>query len=103
MAMTDRSAGWKEALARALAPADDTPRVIRRIFKPRGIGTFCTESVWERSSQTLWIHPSFAPHLLRSRCAFRTALVGPKALESRANRNLVGVGWPDDEVGGRFP
>jgi hypothetical protein len=26
MAMTDRPARWKEALARALAPADDTPR-----------------------------------------------------------------------------
>src|SRR6516164_7563614 len=24
------------------------------------MGTFYTESVWERSSQTLWIHPSFA-------------------------------------------
>src|SRR5215467_8421919 len=29
-------------------------------FKPRGIGTFCTESVWDGSSQTLWIHPLFA-------------------------------------------
>src|SRR5262249_38502798 len=24
------------------------------------MGTSCTESVWDRSSQTLWIHPSFA-------------------------------------------
>ena len=24
------------------------------------MGTFCTESVWDAPSQTLWIHPSFA-------------------------------------------
>jgi len=40
--------------------------------------------------------------LLRSWRAFGTALVGPKALESGANRNLVGVDRPDDEVRGRF-
>jgi len=40
--------------------------------------------------------------LLRSRRAFGTALVVPKALECGADGNLVGVARPDDEVGGRF-
>src|SRR5262245_20670054 len=37
-------------------------RVIRLIFKPVKWALSCTKSVRERSSQTLWIHPSFASH-----------------------------------------
>src|SRR5262249_3069076 len=35
-------------------------------FQARQIGTFCTESVWDASSQTLWIRHSFAFHSITS-------------------------------------
>src|SRR6516162_1991324 len=35
-------------------------------FQAHQMGTSCTESVWDVPSQTLWIHPSFAPHSITS-------------------------------------
>src|SRR6516162_417161 len=36
------------------------------------MGTFCTESVRDGSSQTLWIHPSFASHSITSSARARS-------------------------------
>src|SRR5215475_11642763 len=48
------------------------------------MGTFCTKSVWDGPSQTLWIHPSFAVsfnHLVGAQLEF-TADRKPKRLRS---------------------
>jgi hypothetical protein len=41
------------------------------------MGTSCTESVWDASSQTLWIRHSFAPHSITS--SARASSVGGAA------------------------
>jgi hypothetical protein len=74
---------------------NETPRVIRIIFKPVESALFALKVSGTGSSQTLWIHPSFASHSItssaRSRIAVGTSM--PSALATfklTASSILVG-------------